>query len=176
MVKELLKKKNIFQTEEEEEDVESDLELEEEYEENDESIEYPNEEEKLNELTSKIKQEFERYYTSKGKNPNWLETMTITGEGKIPEEMDVDDDIRRELIFYNITHKNCIQGIIQLKGLHEKLNRPGDFFAEMLKSDDQMTRIRRKIVTEQQRIKKFEEKKQRMQNIKFSKAVNKTYS
>lgn len=51
------------------------------------------------------------------------------------------------------------------------MNRPGDFYAEMLKSDKQMDRIKGKIVSEQVRIKKFEEKKQKLQSIKFNKAV-----
>lgn len=175
MVKEFTKQKNLNQIEEKE-DSESDLELEEEYE-NEEivEIEYPNDEEKLNEFTNKIKEEFNRYFTSKGKNPNWLETMTITGDVALPEDLDIDDDIKRELYFYNISHKNTIQGIIKLKEYHEKLNRPGDFFAEMLKGDDQMLKIRKKIVNEQQRIKKFEEKKQKLQNIKFAKAVINIY-
>ena len=171
MVKEFLSKKHLKSIEDQQ-DNESDLDLEEEFEEDEaEAIEFPNDEEKLGEFTNKIKEEFQRYYSSKGKNPSWLETMSLTGNIEIPEDLDVDDDIKRELIFYNITHKNTIQGIIKLKNAHEKLNRPGDFFAEMLKSDDQMMRIRKKIVTEQQRIKKFEDKKQKLQNIKFAKAV-----
>ena len=171
MVKEFFSKKHLKNLEEPEND-ESDLDIEEEFDEQEiEAIEFPNDEEKLNEFTNKIKEEFQRYYTFKGKNPNWLQKMTLTGNIQIPEELDVDDDIKRELIFYNITHKNTIKGILKLKDAHEKLNRPGDFFAEMLKSDDQMLRIRRKLVGEQQRIKKFEEKKQKLQNIKFAKAV-----
>ncbi len=173
MVKEFLSKKHIKSVGEPEND-ESDLDIEEEFDEEEgemEAIEFPNDEEKLSEFTKKIKEEFQRFYTSKGKNPTWLETMSLTGKIEIPEELDVDDDIKRELIFYNITHKNTIQGILKLKDAHEKLNRPGDFFAEMLKSDDQMMRIRRKIVGEQQRIKKFEEKKQKLQNVKFARAV-----
>jgi len=171
MVKEFFSKKHLKNLEVPEND-ESDLDIEEEFDEQEiESIEFPNDEEKLNEFTNKIKEEFQRYYTFKGKNPNWLQKMTLTGNIQIPEELDVDDDIKRELIFYNITHKNTIKGILKLKDAHEKLNRPGDFFAEMLKSDDQMLRIRRKLVGEQQRIKKFEEKKQKLQNIKFAKAV-----
>lgn len=170
MVKEFLSKKHLKTLEENEND-ESDLDLEEEYEEEEPEIELPNDQEKLDEFTNKIKEEFKRYYTSKGKSPHWIETMSLTGKIEIPEDLDVDDDIKRELIFYNIMHKNTIQGILKLKEAHVKLNRPGDFFAEMLKSDDQMTRIRRKLITEQQRIKKFEDKKQKLQNVKFAKAV-----
>ena len=58
-----------------------------------------------------------------------------------------------------------------MKERNQKLNRPDDFFAEMVKSDIQMQKIKRQIVTEQIRIKKFEERKQKMQNVKFAKAV-----
>ena len=60
---------------------------------------------------------------------------------------------------------------MKLKENGEKLNRPGDFFAEMVKSDYQMQNIKKQIITEQQRIKKYEEKKNKMQNIKFAKAM-----
>jgi hypothetical protein len=45
----------------------------------------------------------------------------------------------------------------------------------MLKSDKQMDRIKGKIISEQVRIKKFEEKKQKLQSIKFNKAVSILY-
>jgi len=41
----------------------------------------------------------------------------------------------------------------------------------MLKSDKLMERVKGRLIKEQVRIKKFEEKKQKMQNIKFSKSV-----
>jgi hypothetical protein len=42
----------------------------------------------------------------------------------------------------------------------------------MIKSDKQMDNIKAKLITEQVRIKKFEEKKQKLQNVKFAKAVD----
>lgn len=42
----------------------------------------------------------------------------------------------------------------------------------MLKSDKLMEKVKVRIINEQVRIKKFEEKKQKLQNIKFSKSVN----
>lgn len=42
----------------------------------------------------------------------------------------------------------------------------------MLKSDKQMNRVKGKIISEQVRIKKYEEKRQKLQSIKFAKAVN----
>jgi rRNA-processing protein EBP2 len=124
----------------------------------------------LNTMTARIKEDFHKIM--KTKDLNWLETMDLTSDQKVNPELNIDDDIRRELIFYNITLKNTAIGINKLKEKNQKLNRPDDFFAEMIKSDVQMGKIKKQIVTEQIRIKKFEEKKQKMQNIKFAKAVS----
>ena len=90
---------------------------------------------------------------------------------EIPEYLNPDDDIKRELIFYNIAKENAIKGMIELKKLGEKLNRPDDYFVEMLKSDEQMMKVKKQIINEQQYIKRFEAKKQKMQNIKFAKTM-----
>ena len=66
---------------------------------------------------------------------------------------------------------NSKQGIEKLLENKVKINRPEDFFAEMLKSDKMMENIRKKIIDETTHIKKFEERKQKMQNVKFSRAV-----
>ena len=92
-------------------------------------------------------------------------------QSQIPQNLNPDDDIKRELIFYNIAKENAIQGMIKLKQLGEKINRPDDYFVEMLKSDEQMMKVKKQIINEQQYIKKFEAKKQKMQNIKFAKSI-----
>lgn len=63
------------------------------------------------------------------------------------------------------------EGIEKLKQHKVKINRPDDFFAEMLKSDKMMENIKRRIIDETNKIKKFEERKQKIQNVKFSKAI-----
>ena len=152
----------------EEEEELSDLEMDAELEKPQIQI---NEVERLETLTKNIQNEFVKQYTTKGKNPSWLETLLVTNPEQIDQTLNVDDDIKRELIFYNMTHQNTIEALKKLKDNAEKINRPDDFFAEMIKSDKQMDKIKTKIVTEQVRIKKFEQKKQKMQNIKFAKAV-----
>jgi rRNA-processing protein EBP2 len=149
-----------------EEDQLSDLEIENGDNQVEEEI---NDVETLDKITARMKDDFHKIM--KTKDVNWLETMDITSDQAISPELNVDDDIRRELIFYNISLKNAAKGINKLKEKNQKLNRPDDFFAEMVKSDVQMGKIKKQIVTEQIRIKKFEEKKQKMQNIKFAKAV-----
>ena len=147
----------------------------------DEEGEYSNEEEDsiesiniIEELTEKlnsIKSDVQKFYDNKGKKITWLEFPTEVSTTEIPEYLNPDDDIKRELVFYNIAKENAIKGMIELKKLGEKLNRPDDYFVEMLKSDEQMMKVKKLIINEQQYIKKFEAKKQKMQNIKFAKSM-----
>ena len=127
--------------------------------------------EEISEKINSIKNDIQKYYTVKNKNIDWLEFPVNISESIIPPNLNPDDDIKRELIFYNIAKENAIKGMIQLKQLGEKINRPDDYFVEMLKSDEQMLKVKKQIINEQQYIKKFEAKKQKMQNIKFAKSI-----
>ena len=127
--------------------------------------------EEISEKINSIKNDIQKYYTVKNKNIDWLEFPVSISESAIPQNLNPDDDIKRELIFYNIAKENAIKGMIQLKQLGEKINRPDDYFVEMLKSDEQMMKVKKQIINEQQYIKKFEAKKQKMQNIKFAKSI-----
>ena len=144
-----------------------------EEEESDNSLEIPtiNLIEDISEKINSIKNDIQRFYDAKNKKIDWLEFPVNISQSSIPKNLNPDDDIKRELIFYNIAKENAIQGMIQLKKLGEKINRPDDYFVEMLKSDEQMMKVKKQIINEQQYIKKFEAKKQKMQNIKFAKSI-----
>ena len=144
-----------------------------EEEESDNNLEVPtiNLIEDISEKINSIKNDIQRFYDAKNKKIDWLEFPVNISQSSIPKNLNPDDDIKRELIFYNIAKENAIQGMIQLKKLGEKINRPDDYFVEMLKSDEQMMKVKKQIINEQQYIKKFEAKKQKMQNIKFAKSI-----
>ncbi len=160
---------NIITTQENVEDEKAEDNEENSYEED--SIESINIIEELTEKLNTIKSDVQKFYENKGKKITWLEFPVETSTTEIPEYLNPDDDIKRELIFYNIAKENAIKGMIELKKLGEKLNRPDDYFVEMLKSDEQMMKVKKQIINEQQYIKRFEAKKQKMQNIKFAKTM-----
>ena len=137
----------------------------------DTSVESINMVAELEEKESNIKSDLNHFFVAKGKKITWLETLDITSPNVIDKNLNTDDDIKRELLFYNTAKENAIQGMIQLKKLGEKINRPDDCFVEMLKSDEQMANVKKEIIKEQQYIKKFEAKKQKLQNIKFAKSI-----
>jgi rRNA-processing protein EBP2 len=165
---------NIIKANKDKEEEEKEKELEqhqEEYSYDEESIESINLVDELTQKLNSIKSDVQKFYDSKNKKINWLEFPVEISSTEIPEYLNPDDDIKRELIFYNIAKENAIKGMIELKKLGEKLNRPDDYFVEMLKSDEQMMKVKKQIINEQQYIKRFEAKKQKMQNIKFAKTM-----
>ena len=149
----------------------SNIEEEEEVLDTESEIPSINLESELTEKLNSIKNDIQKFYDSKNKKIDFLEYPINISQSEIPQNLNPDDDIKRELIFYNIAKENAIQGMIQLKKLGEKINRPDDYFVEMLKSDEQMVKVKKQIINEQQYIKKFEAKKQKMQNIKFAKSI-----
>ena len=58
----------------------------------------------------------------------------------------------------------CVQAKIPI-------DRPDDYFAEMLKTDEQMKKVKQRIMKQQHKIKSFEDKKAKQENRKFHKAI-----
>ncbi|PVF97179.1 Ebp2-domain-containing protein [Serendipita vermifera] len=99
----------------------------------------------------------------------WTETLTVTYDQSI--EVDVNDDLNRELAFY----KQGLHGATTAQALAKKHNlpftRPADFYAEMVKSDSHMERIRQRLLDETAGIKRSEDKRREREGKKFGKKV-----
>lgn len=99
----------------------------------------------------------------------WTETLTLS----YPETIDVDvnDDLNRELAFY----KQALHSANAARALATKhkfpFTRPSDYFAEMVKNDAHMERIRQRLLDEGAGIKKSEEKRKEREGKKFGKQV-----
>lgn len=113
MVKKLIKDDDDYDSEEEE--------MNQEYERDDGPVSLINATDILEERYKRIKEDVLKIF--KGKNPNWIETLVITGDSVIDPELNVDDDIKRDLYFYNTSFQNAIKGINQLKKVLFKFNQ-----------------------------------------------------
>ncbi|KAI9508749.1 eukaryotic rRNA processing [Russula earlei] len=99
----------------------------------------------------------------------WTETLMIS----FPETIDVDvnDDLNRELAFY----KQALHGAKAARALATDhrlpFTRPDDFFAEMVKTDAHMERIRQRLVDESAGIARSEARRREREGKKVGKQV-----
>lgn len=99
----------------------------------------------------------------------WTDTLVISYPQVI--EVDVDDDLNRELAFYKqaLHAANTARTLAASHSL--PFTRPSDYFAEMVKSDAHMERLRSRLLDERAGIKKSEEKRREREGKKFGKQV-----
>ncbi|KAJ1964701.1 RRNA processing protein [Dimargaris xerosporica] len=96
--------------------------------------------------------------------------MAITAEKEYPIP-EPDDDLKRELAFYTQALDAVSEGKVQVKKAGVVFTRPDDYFAEMVKSDDHMQRIRRELMKESLAIKASEDAKRQRELKKIGKKV-----
>ncbi|KAF9429473.1 rRNA-processing protein and EBNA1-binding protein ebp2 [Entomortierella beljakovae] len=103
-------------------------------------------------------------------NIPWSETQSITSTQPV-SVADPDDDLTREVAFYNQALEAAVLGREKIKKEGGVFERPGDYFAEMIKSDDHMAKIRQKLLDENASIQASERAKAQRDLKKFGKKV-----
>eukprot|EP01086_Lenisia_limosa_P008743 TRINITY_DN3089_c0_g4_i1.p2 TRINITY_DN3089_c0_g4~~TRINITY_DN3089_c0_g4_i1.p2 ORF type:complete len:239 (-),score=107.71 TRINITY_DN3089_c0_g4_i1:149-865(-) len=155
--------------ESEDEEIEEEIEEEEEEEEEDDDKEaveekvFANDEEALKTVLGKFG------YTDK---VDWLETLQLSTEEAIQEKITPETpSLEREFAFYNSTLDAVKRGYNKLDKLGVPYVRPADYYAEMLKTDKQMERVKRKLVTEKQNIEDAQKRTKLRHLKKFGKKI-----
>lgn len=116
----------------------------------------------------------------------WTETLTVT----YPETIEVDheDDLERELalcvalsspFFFKpkryLRYKQALHGAEAARNLATQHSlpwtRPSDYFAEMVKNDAHMERIRQRLLDEKADMKRSEQKKKEREGKKYGKQI-----
>lgn len=97
------------------------------------------------------------------------------GNKKLPQykpgEDPVVNDFKRETMFHRQAQAAVIDGISRLKKLSLKTIRPEDYFAEMVKTDDHMHKIRENLARKQQAAQRSEKVRQLRQQRKVGKQM-----
>lgn len=115
----------------------------------------------------------------------WVERLDMTNppaedilskaEGKIPSvnngDVNADDDFQREMFFYRQAQATVLDALPLLNKHGIATKRPDDYFAEMAKSDQQMQKIRKKLISKQLIMEKSEKAKKLREQRKFGKKV-----
>lgn len=100
----------------------------------------------------------------------FIEHMSITSEGVV-ELRDIYDDMDRELSFYKQALAAAIEGRKLCKKSGIPFSRPTDFFAEMLKSDEHMERVKSKLVEQERSQRAAQDARKQRELKKFGKKV-----
>jgi len=84
------------------------------------------------------------------------------------------DDFKREEHFQALATEAARRGVIKAKRAGLPLLRPSDYFAEMVKSDEHMGKVKANLLTQKSNIEKRDKARQMRQQKKFAKDVQKT--
>ncbi|XP_059197045.1 probable rRNA-processing protein EBP2 [Centropristis striata] len=115
----------------------------------------------------------------------WVERLDMTNlpaedvlskvEGKVPSvtkgDVNAEDDFQREMFFYRQAQATVLDALPLMSKHGIATKRPDDYFAEMAKSDQQMQKIRKKLISKQQILEKSEKAKKLREQRKFGKKV-----
>lgn len=103
---------------------------------------------------------------------SFVEHQSIISDEKTEVSIkDIYDDTERELAFYKQGLDAVKQGRANLIKLKVPFSRPVDYFAEMVKSDEHMDKLKNKLLTEAANKKASEDSKRQRQLKKFGKQV-----
>jgi len=117
---------------------------------------------------SKILEQLEDIETSL----TWDETLDITtNESASSKVVNVHDDLQRELAFYELSILGVLEAQKRFDAAGVDHKRPVDYYAEMVKTDDHMAKVRHKLLEDENSAKIAEEKRKQRLARKYGKQV-----
>lgn len=105
-----------------------------------------------------------------GADAQWKEGLVLASKQRTEVE-DVENDLERELAFYNQALEASFAAIKRFEDDGIKWRRPDDYLAEMVKSDGHMAKVKEQLVHEQTVIEEAEQRRKERENRKYSKLV-----
>ena len=103
---------------------------------------------------------------------SFVEHQSITSSEKVePQIKDIYDDTERELAFYKQALDATTEGRAKLLKLKVPFTRPQDYFAEMVKSDEHMDKLKNKLIKEATEKKASQEARRQRDLKKYGKQV-----
>ncbi|KAG2496308.1 hypothetical protein HYH03_005541 [Edaphochlamys debaryana] len=100
----------------------------------------------------------------------WDETQAITAD-EATKVANVDDDLARELAFYNQALGAAQEAIRRFETAGLPWLRPLDYYAEMVKSDEHMAKVKEQLMFEQRQIEATEERRKQREAKQYGKQV-----
>ncbi|CAF2076865.1 hypothetical protein Bca4012_090014 [Brassica carinata] len=100
---------------------------------------------------------------------DWTHKLTV--EIEQGQAVDVNDDLAREMAFYTQALQGTRQAFQKLQEMGLPFLRPADYYAEMVKSDTHMEKVKSKLLCEKKQMEEMEERRKARDNKKMAKEV-----
>ena len=101
----------------------------------------------------------------------WTVTCRVTGAGSTCAGVDGQNDLEREVAFYTQALAAFRTGKGELEKARVAWRRPDDYFAEMVKDDEHMRKVRERLKAEQESIAAAKQKREERESRKRAKEV-----
>lgn len=102
-------------------------------------------------------------------NVDWIHTLAIDVQRE--QEVDVNDDLAREAAFYTQALEGTRQAFEKLQSRGLPFLRPFDYYAEMVKSDAHMQKVKSRLLAEKKQIEEAEERRKAREAKRIAKQV-----
>uniref|UniRef100_A0A5B7C576 Putative RRNA processing protein-related n=1 Tax=Davidia involucrata TaxID=16924 RepID=A0A5B7C576_DAVIN len=102
-------------------------------------------------------------------NVDWIHKLSIDIDQQ--QEVDVNDDLARELAFYTQALEGTRKACVKFQSMRLPFLRPSDYYAEMVKTDVHMVKVKGRLLAEKRRIEEAEERRKAREGKKIAKEV-----
>ncbi|KAK1266692.1 hypothetical protein QJS04_geneDACA015258 [Acorus gramineus] len=102
-------------------------------------------------------------------NVDWIQKLSVVVDQQAG--IDVNDDLSRELEFYNQALNGTREAFEKLQSMGLPFLRPPDYYAEMVKTDSHMLKVKGRLLSEKKKIEEAEERRKARDNKKMSKEI-----
>ncbi|KAF8028676.1 hypothetical protein BT93_E1353 [Corymbia citriodora subsp. variegata] len=101
----------------------------------------------------------------------WIQRLAVDVDSQQEQEVDVNDDLARELSFYTQALEGTREAFGKLQSMGLPFLRPSDYYAEMVKTDSHMEKVKGRLLAEKRQIEEAEERKKAREAKKLAKEV-----
>ncbi|EEF35935.1 probable rRNA-processing protein EBP2 homolog [Ricinus communis] len=102
-------------------------------------------------------------------NVSWIHKLSVDIEQE--QEVDVNDDLARELAFYTQALEGTRKAFEKLETMGLPFLRPSDYYAEMVKSDIHMEKVKGRLLAEKRNIEEAEERRKARESKRLAKEI-----
>lgn len=99
----------------------------------------------------------------------WIHKLSLDIDQE--QEVNVNDDLNRELAFYTQALEGARQAFVEFQSAGRPFLRPSDYYAEMVKSDTHMEKVKGRLLAEKRKMEEADERRKARENKKLAKEI-----